>query len=156
MIELAGLDDNIEYDNFDEKIAASAKTKISQLAEAFISSGCDNNTVNQIDESLSDLEKVMYASNNEQSCTPNQQLVSEMLMFQTMCYQSSLTGVSFWKQFGGKMTLLQRIYMHIKSIMPSNTSIERMFSESSLVLSDLRQNMLDGTLESHLMLNHKC
>lgn len=153
---MAGLDEDATIVKIDEEIASGAKIKIAELAETFDTQADQMDACNHVDDTLSDLEQVMYAAAVQQRNLPTDQLASELVVFETLCNQTSLTGVSFWKQFGGKMPLLNRIYRHVKSIMPSNASIERMFSDSTLLLSDLRQSMMEATLEAHLLLNHKC
>ena len=149
MIQAAGSANNLEYASLEKTITSDAEMKLSEFSKYFSQLPAQNQPEIIIDQNLSEMEKMMYEPQEIYCTSPEQseQLTRDLFFFfKTM--DSTASGPAFWRLFGHKMPLLNRIYKPLKSIMPSNASIET-------ILCNVRQMMEDETLEGHLMLKHK-
>ena len=65
---------------------------------------------------------------------------------------SDLNCDKFWEEFGNQMPILSTIYKQLKSIPPSNSYVERLFSTGKLIASDLKNRTSYNSIEAQCVL----
>ena len=70
-------------------------------------------------------------------------------MYSFMEFKSLQFGNSFWDTNRKMFPSLFKVYQKLKSISPSNASVERLFSKAKLILNEKRQRFEE--IESFLM-----
>ena len=156
MIEFAGLDWNPE--EVQQQLFADAQRLLSNFALRFCENTGEEKT-NQFDDSqhTSIVEKLMFDNPNVKhgSKRSNESKVAdEIAMFASN--HESINATNFWIANHKRLPILNRVFMHLKPIVVSNACIERLFSEATTILSDIRMNFGSEMIESMMMNNHPC
>lgn len=95
---------------------------------------------------VSKYESAMEKSTSQVNVTNLESQISKFVSVTT-----NQTGEASWAVNKKDMPTLYAIWEHLKSISPSNASVERLFSKAKLIESDLRANILPENLECFLL-----
>lgn len=159
------LTDHPDFENFDENIRINAKEFLRTYYKNFNTSTkpqlTSENDIIELDPKLSKFEKMMHMNQEngpddkevDEGESIDSKFEDELIRFD--CLKNVKTGPNLWLEINTSFGILNLCFCQLKSIIVSNASIERMFSDSKNLFSHLKSNMSTQTLESRLVNNNK-